>query len=143
MVYFGIAVFLVYIIPVLIKYGIPKSLSETYYTPIGNLGFVAEMLLLGFFMMPALIDVYPHCISFFACVLLCFVGASPYSDKPVHSIIAASAGILSQIIVAITCPYLLLGWIGVGILTAFQKDKWLFWVELWCILSIFTLCLIM
>lgn len=141
MVYFGIAVFLIYIIPVLVKYGIPKSLSETYYTPIGKIGFVTEMLLLGVFMMPALINVYPYCISFFACILLAFVGASPYSDKPIHTIIAASAGILSQIIVTLCCPILHLGWIVVGILTLIQKDRWLFWVELWCILSIFILCL--
>ena len=139
MIYLSILIFLAYIIPVLIKYGIPTSLSETYYTPFGKLGFSAEMILLGLSIMPSMLDIYDSPLSFFACVFVCFVGAAPYSDKIIHFVFAIGACILSQIVIAICYPQLLLFWILALLLILCLKKYWLLIMEIFCIILIFIL----
>ena len=142
MIYITLLIFLSYIIPVICKYGLPTSISATYYTDIGKIWFAGTMILMGLTLLPSLLDTYPHFLSFWACALLCFVGAIPYSDKIMHHVLAISSGVISQLIILLVNPWILLGWLLTIPIYLFSKKYCLFFIEVWCILSIFILVMI-
>ena len=82
---------------VLIRFGIPKSISETYYL-LGNMGWLFQVTLfsVAFLVVPELIDRSSEgtrFLAFLACMGLAFVGAAPLFkrklDGKVHYISAA------------------------------------------------------
>ena len=86
-----------YLTFVVAKFGIPKSISETYYL-LGNMGWLFQVTLfsVAFLVVPTLIDRSSEgtrFLAFLACAGLAFVGAAPLFkrklDGKVHYISAA------------------------------------------------------
>ena len=106
--------------------------------------------------MPALLDITPEkwqFIAFLGCAALGFVAAAPLvRDKgdmayKVHCTAAVVCAICSQALVVIICPWLLMTWIPwIAAFVWITKDeRWLtqvFWAEMVCFTSTFTLPLV-
>lgn len=89
-------VLLGYLAFVVAKFGIPKSISESYYL-LGKMGWMFQITLFvtAFLVIPSLIDASTEntqFLAFLACAGLLFVGAAPLFkrefDKKVHFIAA-------------------------------------------------------
>lgn len=140
--------------------GVPKSLSQSvFYLPAGGrwlwtviIGAVAAL------MMPVLLGhVHPDTqfIAFFACGALGFVAVTPLvHDKhdisyKVHMTAAYACGVLSQLLVALNEPWLLLIWTFWTfdfIIYRIRRQEWdtaKFWAEMTCFITIFVLCFAM
>lgn len=86
-----------YLAFVIAKFGIPKSISETYYL-LGKMGWLFQVTLfsVAFLVVPTLIDMSSEntqFLAFLACAGLAFVGAAPLFkrkfDGKVHYVSAA------------------------------------------------------
>lgn len=145
-------IFALYLALSIESYGIPPSLSETYYllgrTPFGFNKLKASiftfmMWAISFTLLPAMLDLTPDSfkfLMFLALASICFVGAAPNFKDPdegkVHStsaILAACFGILWSVLM----PF---GFIGLGLAifgvlvgalaTDTIKDSRIFWLEM-------------
>lgn len=137
--------------------GVPKSLSQSVYNlPASGrwlwtviIGAVAGLT------MPVLLNhVHPDTqfIAFFACGALGFVAVTPLvHDKhdisyKVHMTATYACGILSQLLVSLNGPWLLLIWTFWTfdfIIYRIRRQKWdtaKFWAEMTCFVTIFVLC---
>lgn len=116
----SLIIFLVYMTGMYLYFGIPYSISDTYYKlenrkkGAGWL-FSAMCILVGGLLLPALLNMTPDSYqftAFLACAGLIFVGAAPQFKLPltntVHYGSAAVCCIFSQIWVGLTCWWLLL-----------------------------------
>lgn len=116
----SLIIFLVYMTGMYLYFGIPHSISDTYYKlenrkkGAGWL-FSAMCVSVGGLLLPALLDMTPDSYqftAFLACAGLIFVGAVPQFKLPltntVHYGSAAVCCIFSQIWVGLTCWWLLL-----------------------------------
>ena len=119
MIYLSFIIIALYICYVLIDSGIPNSLSATYY----KYGKMFSIVLFSstILLMPKLLEFLPNNIEFLGFLSLIgviAVAASPdfrndkLTDK-VHDISAVLAFIISQILVILINPLLLLNWIPV------------------------------
>jgi len=140
--------------------GVPKSLSQSvFYLPAGGrwlwtviIGAVAALT------MPVLLGhVHPDTqfIAFFACGALGFVAVTPLvHDKQdisykVHMTAAYTCGVLSQLLVSLNEPWLLLIWTFWTfdfIIYRIRRHEWdtaKFWAEMTCFITIFVLCFAM
>lgn len=155
----AIALITAYVLCMVAVGGVPKSLSlSVFYLPAGGrwlwtviIGAVAGLT------MPVLLNhVHPdtQLIAFFACGALGFVAVTPLvQDKQdisykVHMTAAYACGILSQLLVALNEPRLLLCWLPwIDAFLWITKDgKWdtaKFWAEMTCFASTFTLCFLL
>lgn len=97
MIWVSLIIMSIYLGMVLIKFGIPKSISETYYL-LGKMGWLFQVTLfsVAFLVVPTLIDrssENTRFLAFLACAGLAFVGAAPLFkrelDGKVHYISAA------------------------------------------------------
>lgn len=97
MMWISLIIMLSYLGLVLIRFGIPKSISETYYL-LGKMGWLFQVTLfsVAFLVVPTLIDMSSEgtrFLAFLACAGLAFVGAAPLFkrklDGKVHYISAA------------------------------------------------------
>lgn len=97
MIWASLIIMLGYLGMVLIRFGIPKSISETYYL-LGNMGWLFQVTLfsVAFLVVPELIDRSSEgtrFLAFLACAGLAFVGAAPLFkmelEGKVHYISAA------------------------------------------------------
>ena len=97
MIWASLIIMLGYLGMVLIKFGIPKSISETYYL-LGKMGWLFQVTLfsVAFLVVPELIDRSSdgtRFLAFLACMGLAFVGAAPLFkrklDGKVHYVSAA------------------------------------------------------
>jgi len=130
---------------------IPESISSTVFLlpRNGQWVFTLVMWLVGFLLMPVLMEKVSEQTQFVAFIMIAgilFVGASPLVLKEkntIHYVCAAIAGIASQLLVALTQPLLLLTWfLYIGYtLMAEDVSRNLFWVDVLCMLNIFALCL--
>ena len=137
---------------------IPKSLSATvfYLPPGGRWLWTAVIFLSGFMLMVPLTDACSEStkiLAIFAIVALMLTGAAPLvkddSDTgyKIHMGAAVACGVLSQAVVAINQPWLLLGWLPwVAAFVWITKDgRWrtaAFFAEITCILLSFALIFI-
>lgn len=131
--------------------GIPESISQTVFLlpRKGQLVFTIVMWVVGFLLMPVLMEKVCEQTQFIAFLMIsgiCFVGASPLVLKEkntIHYVCAAVAGIASQLLVALNQPLLLLLWFLYIGYTLLAKDgsKNLFWVEVSCMLTVFAYCI--
>ena len=131
---------------------IPASISATVFqlSRKGQWVFTIVMWLVGFLLLPVLLEKVSEKTQFLAFLMVAgigFVGAAPLVLKEkntVHYVSAAIAGISSQLLVALNQPLLLLTWVLYVGYTLVAKDvsRNLFWVEFLCMLNIFALCLI-
>lgn len=131
---------------------IPESISQTVFLlpRKGQWAFTIVMWLVGFLLLPVLLEKVSEQTQFLAFLMVAgigFVGAAPLVAKEkntIHYVFAVIAGITSQLLVALNQPLLLLTWflyIGYN-LVAKDVSRNLFWVEVLCMLNIFALCLI-
>ena len=97
MILISLIIMLSYLGMVLIRFGIPKSVSETYYL-LGKMGWLFQVTLfsVAFLVVPTLIERSSEgtrFLAFLACMGLAFVGAAPLFkrklDAKVHYISAA------------------------------------------------------
>lgn len=81
MMYLGLLVMICYLVYVVVKFGVPYSISETYYL-LGKMGWLFQVTLfsVAFLVVPTLIDrssENTQFLAFLACMGLAFVGAAP------------------------------------------------------------------
>ena len=164
LVIISMIIFLAYLAGTYKYFGIPYSISDTYYKleyrhkGTGWL-FSAMCVSVGGLLLPALLDMTPESCqftAFLACAGLIFVGAAPQFKLSltgsVHYGSAAVCVIFSQIWVGLTCWWVLIPvWLTYIIYTVvgmskrvtselrsdFVSTKPMFWVEIAAILSTF------
>lgn len=113
------------------KFGIPNSISETYYLlqEENKSGILFTLSLWGIAipLMPVFIEAsnleYTQCLAWIPCSALCFVATAPEFkkglDRTIHICATVICALCSQAWVAIYHPYLLFLWfipvIGIGL----------------------------
>lgn len=153
----SVIIFLAYLVGMYIYFGIPYSISDTYYKlenrkkGTGWL-FSAMCIGVGGLLLPALLELTPESYqftAFLACAGLIFVGAAPQFKMSltgsVHYGSAAVCVIFSQVWVALTCWWILIPvWLAYIVYTLvsmskhvtgniwsdFVETKPMFWVEI-------------
>lgn len=153
----SLVVFLAYLVGVICVFGIPASISDTYYLlekkrkGLGWL-FTAMCWIVGGLLLPALLDMTPDSYqfsAFLACTGLMFVGAAPQFKLSltgsVHYGSAAVCVIFSQLWTALTWWWVLLPvWLSYIVCTTiaikrqkegvfwfkFRRTKPMFWIEI-------------
>lgn len=164
LVIIALVVFLIYLVGIVFVFGIPASISDTYYLleekrkGLGWL-FTAMCWVVGGLLMPTLIDMTPGAYqftAFFACAGLIFVGTAPqFKLSLAGSVHYGSAGVcvvFSQLWTALTRWWILLpvwlSYIAYMIITVkrqnegvfwykFRKTKPMFWIEIASFLATF------
>jgi hypothetical protein len=148
--------FLAYNISIVSKFGIPPSLSQSYYLLNGvkkNLGFLFTgiMLTMAFTLLPAWLELGEiisswssnlNPLAFFTCAAIAFVGAAPAFranklEGTVHKVAAIVAAACSMIWCLVVCwkiMYVPLGVAGliaaVGAITKTWKSASVYWLEM-------------
>ena len=148
--------FIAYNIGIVSKFGIPPSLSQSYYLLNGvkkNLGFLftGMMLTMAFTLLPAWLELgevistwssHLNPLVFFTCAAICFVGAAPAFranklEGTVHEVAAKVAAACSMIWCLAICwkiMYVPLGVAGliaaVGAITKTWKSASVYWLEM-------------
>lgn len=156
LVIFSLVVFLSYNIVALKFFGIPKSLSETFYlwdSKIRNLGycFTGMMFTMAMSLLPAWLDLgevvstwstYLQPLAFFTCAAIAFVGAAPAFrscklESTVHNVAAKVAAACAVIWCFTVCwqiayvPAIVAGLVAVvGLLTKTWKRASIYWLEM-------------
>lgn len=146
----SLLIFVVYLFFAIKRYGIPTSLSETYYLlggePFNRLKasiFTFMMWAIAFTLLPTMLDVTPEnfkFLAFLALAAICFVGAAPEFKKQyegsVHTttaVIAAVFGLSWSMLVAhgyVPLIASLVFSLSAGFATATLKYGLTFWMEL-------------
>lgn len=152
----SLTIFIAYNIGALCVFGVPSSLSNTYYlyeNKKRGLGwlFPAMMWSMGFTLLPAWLELgeiispwstYLNVLAFFTCAAICFVGAAPafranLLESAVHNIsakVAAATSILWCLIVCWKIMYVPLGVAGLIALVAWLsktfKSGLVYWLEM-------------
>lgn len=143
--------------------GIPYSISATFYALEHKWLFCATMIITAGLLMPAILQKTPESCqftAFLACVGLIMVGIAPNFregiEKRVHTTGAVLCLVFSQALVGLTCPWMLLVWVGYLAYTAiglwrnwngyfigtFLGTKPMFWVEVVALLATYVTLLI-
>jgi hypothetical protein len=126
----GILVFAVYNIFVLRKFGVPSSLSASFYLWNGikkNLGYIftGMMFSMAFLLLPGWLDItevvsswskYLTALPFFAAASIAFVGSAPAFrdfklENKVHMVSAAAAAVFALLWCCVVCYHI--AWITV------------------------------
>ena len=155
--YFGISFFVLYISSICIIYGIPKSISDSFYLLEKgykdikwNMSYVFTIFcyVICFSIMPVWLEHTPKTlqfIPFIAASALAFVGTSPYFktiNKKIHfvsAIICMIFAILWIYLVAIKYWYAPLNIaLMFLILYLLNRKSWMFYLEMWAFMSLFT-----
>lgn len=151
-------IFVVYNIPTLIAFDIPKSLSMTYYhwkehNSKLRFAFPIMMYAVVAFMMPAWITMSEgspwQFLSFLAPASILFVGTAPAFmssslENMVHQVSAYLAAALSVLWIILVTPYwwVILLWLALvaiaSIFTSSYKNAYIYWLELAAFGSTFT-----
>lgn len=129
-----------YVIGIILKFGVPESLSATYYV-LGKVGWIfqAVMFVIGVLLWPVWIMVSHesyYCLCFLSCSSLLFVAAAPAFklklEGAVHygaAMVCCVCAVLWQILEGLWDLTLWFGFIG-GMLSFMWKDKWCWWLEI-------------
>ena len=139
----SLTIFLTYVIYVLIKYGVPTSLSESAYLMKSTRYFTIMMFLIGFTVLPALFNITPDngkFAAFFLVLGILFTGAAPLfkdSQKTVHYVSAGISAAFSLLWIILVSPFQLITYLiilsGALLLNKWDKkrgkDNTLFWIE--------------
>ena len=146
-------VFVAYNAAAIALFGIPESLSNTYYRFNKGFLFPAMMYLVVAFMMPAWITMSEgsnfQFLAFLAPAAIAFVGTAPAFlssdlENKVHSIAALIAAACSLLWVILVTPYwwTILVFLGLVALAAFltktYKTSYVYWLEMIAFGSTFT-----
>ena len=155
----SVLLFISYVISIIIiNKSIPIHLSESFFILKHKYIFSAVMILLCFLTVMPLIEVLPMNLAFIAflmCGSIAFIGVTPnYSDSfegKIHKISAIIAIVLSQLLIALTEPIILLSWLLLSLIfylccKVFGKKasdlKLLFWVEILAFVNTYILIVI-
>ena len=143
--------------------GVPYSISETYYKIEHKLWFGATMVFTACLLMPAILEVTPgsyQFTAFLACAGMIATGIAPNFrkgiEKKIHTTGAVLCLVFSQVWVGLTCPWMLLVWVGYLVYTivmmiknwngyftgTFLGTKTMFWVEITALLTTYVTLLI-
>lgn len=155
--YFGIGFFVLYISSICIMYGIPKSISDSFYLLEKgykdikwNMSYVFTIFcyIICFSIIPVWLEYTPKAlqfIPFIAASALSFVGTAPYFktiNKKIHfvsAIICMIFAILWIYLVAIKYWYVPLNIaLMFLILYLLNRKSWMFYLEMWAFMSLFT-----
>ena len=129
----------VYLIGFVIKFGVPESLSATYYS-LGKYGWIFQVciLLVGVLLLPVWLSLSEEAyqsLVFLACASLCFVASAPCFKLELQGRVHYSAAIICcisaftwQILEGLWDVLLWFVWIG-GMLTLTNRRKWCWWLE--------------
>lgn len=150
----------IYTAVVCIKFGgVPSSISATFYKLEHKFWFGATMVLTACLLIPAILEVTPDSYqftAFLACAGIIATGVAPNFregiEKRVHTAGAVLCLLFSQVWVGLTCPWMLLLWVGYLVYTAigikrnwngyfigsFLSTKPMFWAEISSLLSAYT-----
>lgn len=157
----SIAAFAAYIIPVICRYGVPTSVSESFYLLAGRGDsprkwlFTLAMWATAFTLMPPLLDATEHSsvqfLAFFACAGLCFVGAAPAfkecsTVRKVHIGGALISACCSQLLIILgtSCWWITVLCFAIGgYLAIRQRPQATFYLELSCFVSMFAVTMIL
>ncbi len=130
---------------------IPESISQTVYVlpRKGQWLFTIVIWVMCFLLTPVLMQVSSDSTRFLVFLMavgLLGVGAMPLVAKEkntAHYVCAAIAGIASQALVALNQPLCMFLWSMYVGYTLFAKDgsRNMFWVQISCMLSVFTYCI--
>ena len=148
--YISLIIFIVYVSSMIVMFGIPASISDTYYLlerkrrGLGWL-FTAFSWSVAFTLLPAWLDVTPlayQFLPFLAAAGLAFVGAAPQFKLsltgPVHYVGAAVCCLSAGAWVALsgawwTLPAAYAAFLAVASL----NHNWMFWIEIAAFVSLF------
>jgi len=158
----SLSIFLLYILAAILKFGVPKSLSETYYLfRTGKVLFwiwsVVAVLPLTMFWFDKLEGTNIQALAFFGCTALIFVTTAGdfkhKSQEKTHYIAAGLCALLSHICLFIFAPMMILVaipvfvgcWILGGISGTYRdnvglakhKNSLLFWLEMGCFINVY------
>lgn len=153
----AIFMFLIYNIIALLLFGVPKSLSMTYYLfkdreNILKFLFPSMMTLLAFFLMPAWIEMSEgspfQFTAFLSAAAILFVGAAPAfkdsdMENKVHSIAACICAAAAIAWICLVTPYWYVILIVLGVITAIAivtktwKTGYIYWLEMVAFVSTF------
>ena len=140
-------IFSAYVITIALKYGVQKSISDSYYNLPGKWKFIFTGVLWSF-TLPVII-VGNNALMFLAGAAIFFVGASPVFkndrvEKKIHIIGAVSGiilGILSVIIVYELYAFVVLAAL-LSILLYFKATNSIWWIEIVAFVVIWSATLI-
>lgn len=143
--------------------GIPYSISATFYALEHKWLFGATMIITAGLLMPAILQKTPdsyQLTAFLACVGMIMVGAAPHFkeglEKEIHTVGAVLCLLFSQVWVLLTCPWLLLVWLGYlaytvvmminkwngNFISSFILTKPMFWVEITALVTTYVTVLL-
>ncbi|WP_455996378.1 glycosyl transferase [Phocaeicola barnesiae] len=143
--------------------GIPYSISETYYKISHKFWFGVTMVLTACLLMPAILEITPNSyqfMAFLACLGMIMTGIAPNFregiERKIHTTGAVLCLVFSQVWVGLTCPWMLLVWVGylaytaIGLwrnwtgyfISSFLATKPMFWVEITALASTYVILLI-
>lgn len=154
----SLVILMSYTVAVCIKFGIPTTLSESYYFIYRKYLFTLVMWLSGFLILPPIMEMTggnTQIIPFLSIIGIMIVGAAPKykeQERTLHIIGATMAGFFSQLwIILYAYPWTLLTWAiliiwAIGILIEsklmewseeLDKRKWFFWAEMLAFINLY------
>ena len=154
----SLVILMSYTVAVCIKFGIPTTLSESYYFIYKKYLFTLVMWLSGFLLLPPIMKMTggdTQIIPFLSIIGIMIVGAAPRykeQERTLHIIGATMAGFFSQLwIILYAYPWTLLTWFiliiwAIGILIEsklvkwseeLDKRKWFFWAEMLAFINLY------
>lgn len=154
----SLVILMSYTVAVCIKFGIPTTLSESYYFIYKKYLFTLVLWLSGFLLLPSIMEMTggdTQIIPFLSIVGIMIVGAAPRykeQERTLHIIGATMAGFFSQLwIILYAYPWTLLTWAiliiwAIGILIKsklvewseeLDKRKWFFWAEMLAFINLY------
>ncbi len=154
----SLVILMSYTVAVCIKFGIPTTLSESYYFIYKKYLFTLVMWLSGFLLLPLIMEMTggdTQIIPFLSIIGIMIVGAAPKykeQERTLHIIGATMAGFFSQLwIILYAYPWTLLTWFiliiwAIGILIEsklvkwseeLDKRKWFFWAEMLAFINLY------
>lgn len=150
LIHISFVIFAAYVITMIVLFGVPASISETYYLleregrGLGWL-FTAFCWGVSFTLLPAWLDMTPEAyrfVPFLAAAGLLFVGAAPQFkvslSGPVHFVGAGVCCVFAGLWVALSGAWWMLpATYGVCLAQASVWHKWMFWIEIAAFASTF------
>lgn len=154
----SLVILMSYTVAVCIKFGIPTTLSESYYFIYKKYLFTLVLWLSGFLLLPPIMEMTggdTQIIPFLSVIGIMIVGAAPRykeQERTLHIIGATMAGFFSQLwIILYAYPWTLLTWFiliiwAIGILIEsklvewseeLDKRKWFFWAEMLAFINLY------
>lgn len=156
LLYSSLAVFIIYVGSICLMYGIPPSISESFYLLRGGYkglkkdmssAFTIFCFFICFGIVPSWIQVTPdnyQVIPFASAAALGFVGAAPLFktiQRKIHFVSAILCMILAILWIFLITDFWYVPMIYLLLLSpkiAFDRNRFMFWLEIWAFLSLFT-----